>query len=103
MVVGKIKGPRDSLFYCSPCTGGSPWNRYNAAVARERGCIKTLQNIEDHVELHDKLWTNFERAALHCKNVGNSVILEWPRGCSYWDDSRVSAFLERLGFSFCRV
>ena len=36
LAIEHVHGPRDSFFYCSPCTGGSAWNRFNAAVARER-------------------------------------------------------------------
>ena len=98
--ISSIKGPEDTFFYCSPCTGGSLWQRLNEKRARLKGRQDTLLKIEAHRKLHWALWANFERAVLHCKRVGARVILEWPRGCSYWREPRVRTFLETNGFRY---
>ena len=56
--------------------------------------------IKGHRELHWALWANFERAVDHCLRVGARVMLEWPRGCSYWREPKVKGFLASRGFAF---
>ena len=50
--ISHVQGPQDTLFFCSPCTGGSAWNRFNEAKAKEKGWTQTLIKIEGHWKLH---------------------------------------------------
>ena len=50
--ISSIKGPEDTFFYCSPCTGGSLWQRLNEKRARLKGRQDTLLKIEAHRKLH---------------------------------------------------
>ena len=38
--------------------------------------------------------------AKHCRKVGATVLLEWPRFCSYWQEARVSQFLKSMNFKY---
>ena len=46
-----------------------------------------------HWDLHWRLWSGFKVAAEHCTSVEAAVILEWRRGCEYWDEPLVNEFL----------
>eukprot|EP00974_Lingulodinium_polyedra_P057749 5560517-Lingulodinium_polyedra.AAC.1 len=37
-VAGLLQGPKDVLFYCSPCAGASFWQHVNLAKGKARGC-----------------------------------------------------------------
>eukprot|EP00975_Prorocentrum_lima_P047740 9981925-Prorocentrum_lima.AAC.1 len=95
-----IKGAGDVLFYSSPCTGGSSWQRINTEHARRVQCMSFAQKLVDHYDLHWKLWVGFERVARHCHAVGATVFLEWPRHCAYWREPRVVSFMQELGFTY---
>ena len=56
--------------------------------------------IKYHWKLMKRLWKAFERVAEHALKVGARVFVEWPRGCSYWKDTRVAKFLSKHGFVF---
>eukprot|EP00974_Lingulodinium_polyedra_P069251 6704357-Lingulodinium_polyedra.AAC.1 len=58
-VMEKLTGPCDALFYSSPCTGGCPWQRINRAKAVSRGCVDLIQKLDEHVNLHRRLWSPF--------------------------------------------
>ena len=92
----------DMFFFCSPCTGGSVWQRLNLSNALQDGRTATVVKLVGHWDLHWRLWANFERVALHCKRVGAACVLEWPAYCEYWEEPAVISFLERLGFVFSR-
>ena len=94
--IQNIKGPRDSLFFSSPCTGGSPWQRINLL----RGGDRMLVRLKGHWKLFKQLRASFEKVAIHAMSVGARIFVEWPRGCAYWNDKRVSGFLTKYGFSF---
>ena len=101
-VIRKIKFPGDIFFYCSPCTGGSTWQRLNLELAKRKGWNNTIVKLIDHWDLHRKLWESFEQVAKHCRTVGATVLLEWPRFCSYWQEKRVSQFSKTCN-SFTRT
>jgi hypothetical protein len=46
------------------------------------------------------LWSSFVILAKHAFKVGARIIIELPRGCSYWDGPRMSNFLQQNGFEF---
>ncbi len=91
-IIQQIRGLGDIFFYCSPCTGGSTWQRLNLELAKRKGWNKTIVKIIDHWNLHWRLWESFEQVVKHCRKVGATVLLEWPRYCSYWQEKRVSHF-----------
>ena len=95
-----LQDPGDVLFYCSPCTGGSPWQAFNLAKHAGVGTGHFSQRMSDHLELHWKLWERFEVVARHCAKVGATVLIEWPRGCAYWRKPRVRALLSELHFKY---
>jgi hypothetical protein len=81
------------IFASMPCTGGTAWNSVN--VRNEDGAEK----IQQHVDLFDKLWANFTKLVEHCSSPTTTVVIEWPRNCSYWKLPKVRAFLESRGMS----
>ena len=54
----------------------------------------------DHWDLHWRLWESFEKVVKHCRAVGATVMLEWPRFCDYWQERRVAEFLAEIKFKF---
>ena len=60
-VIRKLKGLGDILFYCSPCTGGSAWQKLNMDVAKCKGWESTIVRLIDHWDLHWRLWESFEK------------------------------------------
>ena len=90
-----IKGPEDTFFWCSPCTGGSSRQTYNIAKAFQTGNLGTLYKIRGHRELHEQLKPAFFECAEHSISVGAKVIVEWPDGCLYHDDPDYVAFFEK--------
>ena len=99
-VIRIIKGPGDISFYCSPCTRGSAWQKLNLDRAKRRGLESMVVHLIDHWDLHWRLWGNFEKVVKHCRVVGATVMLEWPRFCDYWQEKKVSKFLAEMGFRF---
>ena len=97
-VIKHIRGSGDIFFYCSPCTGGSTWQRLNLELAKRKGWNNTIVKIIDHWDLHWRLWESFEQVVKHCRKVGATVLLEWPRYCSYWQEKRVAQFLKDMKF-----
>ena len=53
-VIKQIKGPVDIFFYCSPCTGGSTWQRLKLELAR-RNMLEQY-----HCETHRPLGPSLE-------------------------------------------
>ena len=47
-VIRQIRGPGDIFFYCSPCTGGSTWQRLNLELAKRKGWNNPIVKIIDH-------------------------------------------------------
>ena len=84
---------RDIFFSCSPCTGGSAWQKLNLDLAKRKGWESTIVRLIDHWDLHWTLWGSFEKVVRHCRVVGATVMLEWPRFCDYWKEKRVAEFL----------
>ena len=64
-----IKGPEDTLFWCSPCTGGSERQVYNISKAFQTGNLGTLYKIQGHRELHEQLKPAFFEMAEHAIKV----------------------------------
>eukprot|EP00974_Lingulodinium_polyedra_P024022 2325814-Lingulodinium_polyedra.AAC.1 len=76
-VIQTLRGPRDALFYSSPCAGGSPWPRINRAKARRRGCGEGIRRVHGHIFLHHLLWDKFEAVARRGIKVGAMICVEW--------------------------
>ena len=83
-VIRKLKGLGDIFLYCSPCTGGSAWQKLNLDLAKRKGWESTIVRLIDHWDLHWRLWGSFEKVVKHCRVVGAAVMLERPRFCDYW-------------------
>ena len=58
---------------------------------------KTRSKIRRHRAIFRALWHNFVLVAEACRLNGGKVAFEWPRGCTYWRDRKVIAFLKRTG------
>ena len=82
-----------ALWFSCPCTGGSAWQRYNA-----KRSPKTAELLNEHRKEFRNLWKAFASVASIALRPGVRVLVEWPRGCAYWKDSRVSRFLLKHGF-----
>ncbi len=95
MAIDGLRGPSDTIFFTGPCTGGSKWTQYNA----KRGG-KTLAKIERRREVFWTLWDYFHIVAKHAVRVGARILIELPRGCSYWHDPRMIEFLVKHGFNY---
>ena len=95
-IIRNIKGKGDIFLYCSPCTGGSTWQRLNLELAKRKGWNSNIVKLIDHWDLHWNLWESFEQVVKHCGKVGATVLLEWPRFCSYWQEKGVSQFLKDM-------
>ena len=96
--VAALTGPGDVLWHSQPCTGGCPWQRINI----KRNPV-TKEKVKKHWKLFATLWKSFEIVAKHALSVGASVYNEWPQGCSYWANKRVSTFLQKKRFNFTAV
>ena len=87
-----VQEPRTLLWASIPCTGGSSWQNVNQ---------KRLPGFEKKLRLLRKefteIWASFEEVAQECLIWGGSVVIEWPRNCSYWNLPRVKAFLAAHG------
>ena len=99
-IICKLRGPGDILFYCSPCTGGSTWQRLKLDLAKRNGWESTIVILIDDWVLHWRLWEIFENVVKHCRVVGGTVMLEWPRFCDYWQEKRVAGLLNDMKFKF---
>ena len=78
-IIQSIKGRGDVFFYCSPCTGGSTWQRLNLELDKRTGWEKTIVNLIDNWDFHWKLWERVEQVVRHCLADGATLLLEWPR------------------------
>eukprot|EP00972_Heterocapsa_arctica_P045771 6754928-Heterocapsa_arctica.AAC.1 len=58
----------------------------------------TVKKIEAHWALFRRLWAAFEKIAIPVIKRGASVFIEWPRGCKYWIQAKVVAFLKKYDF-----
>ena len=84
----------------TPCTGGSPWQRYHQA--RSEGYYE--EKMKGLFTVHRKLWKSFLRLV----NTSESTtwVIEWPQRCAYWGWASTKSFLkrnthERLGVRLC--
>lgn len=91
LVAKLLRGPGDVLWYSSPCTGGCPFLRYHLS----RGNPETVRKIEEHWKLYRRLWKSFVSVARQAIGRGATVVIEWPKACSYWRDSRVQQFVQK--------
>jgi hypothetical protein len=73
----KMKVLPTVIFASLPCTGGTTWNSVN--IRNKDGAEK----IQQHIDLFDKLWTNFTKLVEHCSSPTTTVVIEWPRNCLY--------------------
>ena len=85
----------NTLFASIPCTGGTAWNSVN------KNNPDGEARIEEHRKLFDKIWDNFVKLVKYCDDntddIPVSVVIEWPKGCSYWKNPKVVAFMEFRG------
>ena len=86
-----LRGPHDTLFFTAPCTGGSKWTTLN----RHKGGVEVNAK---NVTLFWELWESFVIVLRHAEKVGARVLMELPRHCLYWVDSRISDVLSKYGF-----
>ena len=83
------------MWVSTPCTGGCPWQRIN----RLRSNSDTLRKIEQHSQLHDRLWSAAKEVITHALSRGCTVFVEWPDSCDYCRDPDVSSFMSKHSFS----
>ena len=82
--ISDLLGPRDTLRFSAPCTGGSTWQFINLKRGPE-----TVAKIKLHWKLFKRLWVAFEIVVSHALSVGAKVFIEWPRRCAYWKNERI--------------
>ena len=70
-----------------PCTGGSQMQRSN------NWRPGAAQRMHRHKQLFTKLMTNIIVICREAKKYGARIVLEWPKGCSYWNDPTVIRFM----------
>ena len=73
--------------------------RANLATLKLRSGENTIVTLIDHWDLHWKLWERFEQVVKHCRKVGATVILEWPRFASIGMKTKCPNFLPQMKFS----
>ena len=90
--IGKIpKGIPILLWGSIPCTGGSPWARYNL-----RKYPDTFPARLRYLRTQWRQMTyNFYRVSDVIRKRGGHWALEWPSRCEYWDSPFVLEFLNR--------
>ena len=69
-IIRKLSGPADVFFYCSPCTGGSAWQRLNLELEKKRNWAETVVKLIVHWDFPWRLWGRFEQVVKHCPKVG---------------------------------
>ena len=90
-----LAGSHSALWFSSPCTGGCMWSHINM----HRGSSTVALILSHWAELH-RLLKRFEEIAKIIIPKGVAIFIEWPRGCSYWANTRVARFLDTYGFTF---
>ena len=72
----------------TPCTGGSPWQRFHRA--------RDEQYYDDKMKglftVHRKLWKGFLR--LVNTSTSTTWVIEWPQRCAYWGWASTKSFLK---------
>ena len=79
-----------------PLHGGSAWQHINKRHSNGRLLIKKRK------ELFAQIWAAFEIVARRCWQAGGHIAIEWPRGCSYWHEPAVIAFLSKYDMQLCK-
>ena len=74
-----------------PCTGGTPWVRYNLARYPDTFPAR-LRIIRSQWR---KMLCNFSRVCDIVRQRGGYWTLEWPSRCAYWDSPIVQRFMQR--------
>ena len=74
--------------------------RLNLDLAKRKGWESTIVRLIDHWDLHWTLWGSLEKVVKHCRVVGATVMLEWPRFCEDWQEKKVAEFLAAMKFKF---
>ena len=92
----RLRGPGDVLFYSSPCTGGCPWHRITLARSDQTSVFPQWPGWRIITTSTGDYGPILRRPPPTLRKVGAAVILEWPRGCSYWSEPRVHSFMQRL-------
>ena len=85
-------GPNILVWVSIPCTGGSPWQRINAAKSE-----RARRLIEGHYRLFWALFANVKKVAEVVFKLGGYIAMEWPRSCAYWLEQDVQQFVSQLG------
>ena len=84
------------LWASIPCTGGSAWQHINKRHSNGRLLIKK------HKLLFRSIWAAFIVVAERCWLAGGHLAIEWPRGCSYWHEPDVVAFMKKYDMKLCK-
>jgi hypothetical protein len=84
-----LRSKLDSSFFAGPCTGGSPWNRLNRWFSD-----KTAHLTEAKKKIFWSLREEFVEELCDPISRGSPALMELPRGCEYWKDSRVTSVVE---------
>eukprot|EP00971_Amphidinium_carterae_P172130 3412713-Amphidinium_carterae.1 len=66
--MSSIEGENTMVWGSVPCTGGTPWRRFNDAKHGDDPEYK--RKMKDHERRFDKLWYNFVQVAEHCASAG---------------------------------
>ena len=54
--------------------------------ANRKGWESTIVRLISHWDLRWRLWEVSKKVVKHCRVVGATVMLEWPRFCDYWQE-----------------
>ena len=91
-----VRAGNTRLWASMQCIGGTGWNMQNYAS----GSPGTQAKIKDHWLQFSKIWSSFVQVAEECLKYSptNTVCIEWPTKCAYWELTVVKEFLWKHGF-----
>ncbi len=49
------------------------------------------------------IWAAFVEVADRCWLAGGHIAIEWPRGCCYWKEPEVIAFISKYAMQLCKL
>jgi len=84
-----VRSELDGVFFAGPCAGGSPWNRLNKRISEI-----TAHQIRMKASTYWKLWEEFMCCLDVVTELGGMGLIELPRGCDYWRDSKMIGLIE---------
>ena len=74
-IIREIRGEDTILWFSMPCTGGSPWQKYNMKHKSAR------EKMKGHWKVHKCMWKNFEIICEVAMQKNAFIINEWPDRC----------------------